>query len=292
MTQLKRTGALDIFRLIAAFLVVSIHTAPLSSINDTADFALTRIIGRVAVPFFIMVTGYFLNKAIQNRENRYIKGSILKLSTIYGISILLFLPINIYTGEALTWADLVKDILFDGTFYHLWYLPAMIVAIPLVTFALQRFGLTISWVGSAIMYGVGLLGDSYYGLVEQADKLSTFYDFIFTISEYTRNGLFYVPIFLVLGVALAKSNRRLSRQQILIGLGISCSLLLIEGLVLHSLSWQRHDSMYILLVPCMYYLFLLLLQLPGIKSKALRNLALVIYLIHPAIIIVVRVLLK
>ncbi len=55
----RRNGGLDIFRLIAAFLVVAIHTSPLSSLNETADFILTRIIARIAVPFFLMVTGYF-----------------------------------------------------------------------------------------------------------------------------------------------------------------------------------------------------------------------------------------
>ncbi len=193
-----------------------------------------------------------------------------------------------YTGDTLTWGKLVQDILINGTFYHLWYLPAMIIAIPIVTLAIQRFGLKLSWIGSIILYGVGLLGDSYYGLAEKSDTLSTFYHFIFTISEYTRNGLFFVPIFLVLGIAIAASNRRFSKQQILIRLSIAISLLLVEGLVIHSFSWQRHDSMYILLVPCMYYLFLLLLQLPSIKSKALRNVSLIIYLIHPGIIILVR----
>ncbi|WP_205410314.1 hypothetical protein [Gracilibacillus timonensis] len=59
MTQWNRTGALDFFRLISAFLVVAIHTSPLYAINETANFVFTRIIGRVAVPFFIMVTWVF-----------------------------------------------------------------------------------------------------------------------------------------------------------------------------------------------------------------------------------------
>ena len=46
--------------MIAAFLIVAIHTSPLASLSPTADFIFTRITSRVAVPFFFMVTGFFI----------------------------------------------------------------------------------------------------------------------------------------------------------------------------------------------------------------------------------------
>ena len=58
--QQAPAGGLDLFRLIAAFLVVAIHTSPLESVSAEADFFLTRIVARVAVPFFFMVTGQFV----------------------------------------------------------------------------------------------------------------------------------------------------------------------------------------------------------------------------------------
>ena len=60
MRQRKNYGAIDDFRLIAAFLIVAIHTSPLESFSETADFLVTYCIGRIAVPFFLMVTGYFV----------------------------------------------------------------------------------------------------------------------------------------------------------------------------------------------------------------------------------------
>lgn len=56
----KLTGSLDDCKIIAAFLVIAIHTSPLTSFSAEADFVLTRIMARTAVPFFLMVTGYFL----------------------------------------------------------------------------------------------------------------------------------------------------------------------------------------------------------------------------------------
>ena len=56
---------IDYFRFISALLVIAIHTSPLTSYSAYADFILTRIIARVAVPFFLMTTGFFL---FQNQE--------------------------------------------------------------------------------------------------------------------------------------------------------------------------------------------------------------------------------
>ena len=60
MQDKKQLGGLDYFRIAAACLVIAIHTAPMSSFSNEADFILTGIIARVAVPFFFMVTGQFL----------------------------------------------------------------------------------------------------------------------------------------------------------------------------------------------------------------------------------------
>lgn len=60
MNQSTNTGGLDKFRLAGALLVVAIHTSPLTCISAEADFFLTRILARVAVPFFLMVTGQFV----------------------------------------------------------------------------------------------------------------------------------------------------------------------------------------------------------------------------------------
>lgn len=48
----KNYTGIDYFRFIAALLIIAIHTSPLGSFSETGDFMLTRIIARVAVPFF------------------------------------------------------------------------------------------------------------------------------------------------------------------------------------------------------------------------------------------------
>ena len=60
MTEKKSYAGIDYFRLIAALLIIAIHTSPLDSFSETGDFILTRMIARVAVPFFFMTSGFFL----------------------------------------------------------------------------------------------------------------------------------------------------------------------------------------------------------------------------------------
>ena len=60
MTGDRQFGRLDRFRVCAALLVICIHTSPLSSLNPDADFLLTRVFARLAVPIFLMATGCFV----------------------------------------------------------------------------------------------------------------------------------------------------------------------------------------------------------------------------------------
>lgn len=70
--------------------------------------------------------------------------------------------------------------------------------------------------------------------------------------------------------------------------GISFLLMTAEAFTLRYFEVQRHDSMYIMLIPVMVFLYELLLAWNQKPSKALRTISLWIYILHPAMIIVVR----
>lgn len=55
-----RINSIDIFRYICSVMVIAIHTAPFSDINEQLGYAFSQIIPRIAVPFFFAVSGYFL----------------------------------------------------------------------------------------------------------------------------------------------------------------------------------------------------------------------------------------
>lgn len=162
-TAKKTVPTLDLFRLAAVLLVVMNHTSPLADVSAMADFWLTRVLARVAVPFFLMTTGYFLSRNHWAGVGRQLK----KLCLLYGVCILLYLPVNLYAGSFTGPADVLRKLLVDGTFYHLWYFPATILGIVIARW-LSRLGLRVALPVAALLYLIGLGGDSYYGLVSRS----------------------------------------------------------------------------------------------------------------------------
>lgn len=274
---------IDYFRFIAALLIIAIHTSPLAKISDMGNFILTRIVARIAVPFFFMASGFFMLSRYDYMGKRLIK-FVKKTSVIYGISIIMYLPVNILNGyfkvDNLI-PNFIRDILFDGTMYHLWYLPAAITGGALALYLIRHFDYKGAFLISGILYLTGLFGDSYYGIT---GKFMGIYQYIFQMCDYTRNGIFFAPIFFVLGGFMTEQDSKLSVKKSLIGFGISFFLMLFEALTLHGLNVQRHDSMYVFLVPCMYFLFMYMLSFRGKQIAGLKITSLVMYVIHPMII--------
>lgn len=280
--------------MVAAFLIVAIHTAPLSTYSETADFLFSYCLGRIAVPFFLMTTGYFaLGPLLRDPylPGRSLIKSMQKTALLYLAATLLYLPINIYSGKLPAFKDLFKVLVFDGTFYHLWYLPAALVGMLLLFLLAKVCRIRTLFFICALLYLMGLLGDSWYGLIEKVTPIKVFYDGLFQISSYTRNGIFYAPVFLFMGawISCIQIHKRYDAAMVYLTSALVCLVLMLgEGYLTFTLKWQRHNSMYLFLIPCMYFLFQLLLCLPGQSSPFLRRITLLIYLLHPLMIILVR----
>ena len=269
----KKFPALDDFRLIAVVLVVANHTRS----ADGEFLWLLTVLRRVAVPFFIMVSGYFLACGNWRSTGKF----LTKTAMLYGVGVLLYLPLNYYAGQLSP--DFFRRVIFDGSFYHLWYLPALLLGTP-IAYYLSRFKPQAAIPIAGALYLIGLGGESYYGLVSGSPVLSTVYNGIFQVFDYTRNGLFYVPLFLLMGAAGIVFSRRTS----VIGLLCSLAALIVEALLLHRSGIQRHDSMYFFFPFLMIFLFSLLLEANQGERRSLRQLTTVVYLIHPWCLVLVR----
>ncbi len=293
MRKQKEYPGIDYFRMIAAVMIVMIHTSPLASLSGTGDFLLTRVLARTAVPFFFMTSGFFLFQ--DPYDPKKLTAFLKKTAKIYGAAILLYLPVNIYNGyfqmERML-PELLKDLIFDGTFYHLWYLPASMLGGALAWYLITKFSYRKAFLVTGFLFVIGLFGDSYYGIAEKLPFLKNFYDQIFMISDHTRNGLFFAPLFFVLGGYFAEGKHRRNVKKSIIKLISFLILMITEAMLLHHFSVQRHDSMYFFLPPVLYGLFGILLQFRGKRHEKFRTVSFMIYLIHPWMILVVRILAK
>lgn len=286
MSRERYDTGIDWLRLAAAILVIAIHTSPLADFSETGDFILTRVLARIAVPFFFITSGYFLLSRYHDSDRKF-RHFLKKTGWIYGASILLYLPLNFrngYFSQSQLLPELLKDLIFDGTMYHLWYLPASMLGMLIAWKLVEKLDFSKGLVMALLLYLVGLFGDSYYVVVEKLPLLKAFYDRLFELFDYTRNGLFFAPVFLMLGGFIADERRKLSSVEAGVGFLISLGLLLAEALILHRHGFQRHDSMYVFLLPAMYFLFHLVLLWKGRRIPLLRPASLVVYLIHPLVI--------
>ncbi|MFW7433595.1 membrane-bound serine racemase VanT [Vagococcus carniphilus] len=291
-----RYQGIDFFRIIAAAMVVGIHTFPFSSISPKLDELITLTVFRVAVPFFFMTTGYFLMGKLSLQQSylnrKGVQSFLIKILKLYVIAILLFLPLSFYTGTISTGTSLVKGgsaFFFEGTFYHLWYFPAVIIGVLLVTYLLRLMSFSGVMMISFLLYLIGLGGDSWYGWIKGIEFVSTFYSSLFKVFPLTRNGLFFTPLYLCLGIYLYRKGKTKNIKEIPFFLVLSLMLMLIESYFLHTYTEIKHDSMYFLLPFVMLFLYQLLLRWqPKIKWKTKEELPLFIYVIHPLVIVVIH----
>jgi len=292
MNKLK-TINIDILRLLAAIMVVAIHTYPLMSINNDLDYLVTRIAFRIAVPFFFMLTGYFLlPKAFANKIN--LKKYIIKILKLYILATIIYLPLNIYIGyfQNNNILSIIKDLLINGTFYHLWYFPALLTGILIIYFSHQKIGKRLTLPIVFILYFLGLFGDSYFKITQTIPLLRKFYNLIFYIFDYTRNGIFYAPIFIYFGFLLHAKKQPISFKKNLVLIFINYLFLLIEGMILYYLKIPKHTSMYIFLLPVSFYIFNLIVNTKLTENKNIRKLSNYLYILHPLFITIVHWVLK
>ena len=132
---------IDVWRFIVSFLIVAIHISPFAEISPEFNFFITRILGRIAVPLFLMITGYYvLDKSLDNVEK--LKDYTKKTLKMYLFCIILYIPINIYMGNFsnIDFIQIIKDILINGTLYHLWYFPALILGLWITYYLIKKMG--------------------------------------------------------------------------------------------------------------------------------------------------------
>ncbi|MBP1040160.1 membrane-bound serine racemase VanT [Vagococcus sp. BWB3-3] len=282
----KENQGIQQFRLIAAVMVIAIHCLPFQQLSPEMDGLITLTLFRVAVPFFFMVTGFFvLGPALENTyPARFRLRSFLKkqLGLYMGVN-LLFLPLAFYNGSLsgnTPFSKLIQLGLFDGFLYHLWYFPAIITGVILLTFLMKKLSFPMISVIAICLYLIGLGGDSWFGIIKQVPLLNDFYARLFHFFGGTRNGLFFAPLFLCLGAFLYRRKAELKPKKVLLFFAIVA--LLLEGYLLHRFSQVRHDSMYLTLPLVMVFLFPIIYQWqPKLKCRKATDLSLGLYILHP-----------
>ena len=173
-TSAKHIFSLDAAKFICALLVIIIHTRPFSKLFDIIDFYLVDVIARLAVPLFFAISGYLFFRGLRYQdgklsncsENRsklfqYLKRIVviyIGWSVVYALFQLPQWYQSGWWGKQLI-KDYAASFLLSGSYYHLWYLLAMIYALPCLYLLLTvvsvrklRMILPVLWLVECLLY--------------------------------------------------------------------------------------------------------------------------------------------
>lgn len=302
---------LDLFRFLSSIIIIVLHARPFFTVSYEIDMAINNIIGRICVPFFFFISGYFAAKQEQKKPD-YIRSYIRSMIPVYLLWSAVYLPWSLslaapYIQQVsgllctiglptaiqnlllllLVPLAVIVALLYSGGYYHLWYFPALLLSMLVLRWWKRKYSLrgllTVSFV--LLLFGAT---ETYYGFCGQffQSLLHYYYAVFFT----TRNFLFFALFYVTLGYWMGKQEQPASSLCFL-KLLLSIAALVGEGMLLQTT--QRLDSNILLAcVPLVYYLFSCLLytniHVPQLSEIPFRAISKYYYLVHPLMILFVH----
>nr|WP_208559412.1 hypothetical protein [Marinilactibacillus kalidii] len=128
---------------------------------------------------------------------------------------------------------IIVGLCYSGIWYHLWYIPAFLFGIYFVNKLNQYMKMRMVFLISLILYLIGSV-ETYYSYL-QGTFLHQIYEQYRVFFLTSRNGLFYVPIFICVGYLIAQEkevglfSKQFFKMKCLLALGC----LVLEGTIIY-----------------------------------------------------------
>ena len=291
LSEKKEYCAIDFLKFIASYMVLGIHFMIFSDVNKELDYWATQILFRLAVPFFFVASGYFMANKLQDKKKLavYLK----RIGITYLVYSLVYLPLILenYQKQNYTWEMCVGDFLYaffiSGTYFHLWYFVAIIVASVILYVLINNAKLDDKklLIVTGVLYIIGTLGNAYRNIwtnVPVIDKLFSAYE---SVLETTRNGIFMGPLLIALGYLLRKYSNRITYRHYWLYAIVFFILMNIEEYVAKAVTNHAGQSMLFTtpFVIVMIFLTACFIRLPEKLVPVgvfLRNAGVVVYAFH------------
>lgn len=281
MQKKSRNILLDIFKIVAAILIVCIHCGFLYNENKVAFQLTSNGFFRIAVPFFYCVNGFFLFDVFKNQA---IKKWTKRVAILYFVWMLIYS--YFWISPAIEAPLKLIQILVFG-FNHLWYLIALLFG-GLLLYTVKSFSNTILLFTSIGLFCIGL-SIQYLGVFNVFSELPLL-DKILSYPNVHRNFLFFVFPLVSLGYIIRRKDftLNLSKTKVLLFLALGCIVVLIEHLInfhiLQNETLLNMNMAYLFLCPALLIIAIKFKVTSSNYNKLFGEFAIAIYLIHPLII--------
>lgn len=259
----KRIDAIDACKLIAALFVVGIHTAPLDSLSESANFTLFECFSRFAVPFYFASSAFFFfrggvdEKKLWHYERR--------MGILYGIWFLIAFPVTfarkywvLFTQHELPVAiwRTVRGFLFASSFRGSWFLSGSMFC-ALVIFYLSKKLKTkhIMWICSA-SYVFCVLCSTYGNLIYRIGLGEQYETLLFYFAHpYTSiiTGLLYFAIGKYFAEHELEASAKDPKKYFLLS-AITMVGVMLEYTVAQRMGWVNSTDCCFMLIPNVYCL--------------------------------------
>lgn len=216
---------LDTLKFQLAILILLRHCGQgLFELNSKYMSIIINVVSPLGVPTFFAVSGFlFFNKV---RNSNSICNYVWRVSKLYLVWTIIYLPLILHEYQkkdmlnVAGMLDFTQQFLFSGSYYHLWFLPSLIVAIIAVYFISKKIDNDKLLIISVILFAVGTLVDTY-----------SFFSPVFTWKAYkaisltTRNGLFFGIPYVAIGKFIADNKCEIKKGMIF----LSMTVIILEG---------------------------------------------------------------
>lgn len=267
---MDRNISVDILKISLAVFVVFLHTLLFYDLFKELGFLLVNGIFRLAVPTFLIITGYYFF-LITDRQ-KFLKW-LSRIAILFFVWNIFYLPLWFTSNLKMTLFTL-----FNG-YFVLWYLSGTAVAGCLL-FLVKNAKSQYLFLASLIIYVLGWL-------VQEAGNIHIFSGGIDKLLNFTplhRNFFFICFPFLTLGYLIHKHRAYINKFKVNISLVLFLLSLLIIESYLNYIFISKTEGLdqlltLFLIVPVLF-IFVLNLEIKG-KTKNLASLSTAIFLIHP-----------
>ena len=276
----------DVFKFIFCICIIALHAA---HIPQPAGYWIEKLLFRMAVPFFFVVSGFFLSNSSRERgvhgaAKRYCF-RLLKILAVYTVVwVLQFLVDCIIFKYSLveTLDELIRRILFSPK-NGLWFIQACIIGAILLIPFLRKNCVSLAIPIGVVLYGFALICNNYYFLIEN-NAVRLIIDRYMSLCFGPHNGVFVGFLFLGLGIFVEK-HKKISLFINGILLGLSYVVYAIEIVIVRRYATTVDDgAFYLMQVAVAPLLLSLLVSLPGCFDSAhtilMRRLSTGMYLLH------------
>ncbi|PFG58620.1 surface polysaccharide O-acyltransferase-like enzyme [Vibrio sp. ES.051] len=251
MAKKQKIASLEFARIIAIVAIIGLHCQMALTYwqwDETpwVGYILNQL-ARFAVPLFFLISGYLIQPKLSRDPVETFKNYAKPLMKIWVIWSLISLVMPFqwqtvaeagYLAERQNyWGYLMStpiNTIFEGGLVHLWFIPALVIAVALVTLLIRINMAQLLLPTAVLLYVYGVFAGSYSTLTDLPAPF------------FTRNGPFFSTLLVAFGYLARDNQWQWSRNNTirLILLGMALHFGEAYWLMQHDVAFNSHDFLF------------------------------------------------